>query len=160
VAARHPRRPVEPLAVLGVDPGTRRTGIVALDGRGRLLFRRQVLLDGDGVPARLLALHRAVDAALERSLAAILAIEDPAHPRNAHVAQLLGRAVGVCQLAAAARGTIVVEYRPAQLRAAVPRVPRRYRSAARWSADEVAAAAAATLAIEEPIEFAGRGNSA
>ncbi|MCL6554382.1 MAG: hypothetical protein K6W08_14870 [Firmicutes bacterium] len=49
--------------------------MVALDWRGRLLFRRRVLLEGDGVPARLLALHRAVDAALERSLAAILAIE-------------------------------------------------------------------------------------
>jgi hypothetical protein len=60
----------------------------------------------------------------------------------------------ISQLAAAARGIIVLEYRPAQLRAAVPRVLRRYCSAARWRAGEVMAAEAALLAIEKPIDSA------
>jgi Holliday junction resolvasome RuvABC endonuclease subunit len=97
-------------------------GIVAPDRRGRLLFWRQLLLDGEDISARLLALRRAADAAPERNLAAFLAIENPAHPRNTYTARLLGRAAGVSQLAAAARGIIVLKYRPAPLRAAVPRV--------------------------------------
>lgn len=127
---------------------------MALDGTGRLLFRRKIVLSlrsDDDVLLRLYRLWRAVDAALDRSRAAILAIEDPSHFRNARTANLLGRAVGVCQMPAVERGLLVLEYRPATLRPLVSEVLRRYRSAGRWSPDEVVAATAALRALREPI---------
>ncbi len=140
---------VDTVSILGVDPGTRIAGIAALDGRGRLLFRRQIRLDGDDPNRRLLLLHRAVERALDRSKAAILAIENPSHPRNARTAHLLGRAVGICALAAAQRDLVILEYRPAQVRAASREALRRYRGCPGWSEDEIAAASAALLALSE-----------
>ncbi len=137
------------LAVLGVDPGTRYAGIVALDGHGRLLFRRQVVLNGEDPNRRLLLLHRAVGRALDRSLAAVLAVENPSHPRNARTAHLLGRAVGVCTLAAYLRGLVVLEYRPAQVKAACRAATGRFRGYRGWSEDEVAALGAALLALRD-----------
>lgn len=142
------------LAALGVDPGTRNAGLVALDGYGRLLFRRTVVLNGADPNRRLLQLYLAVSDALDRSRAAILAIENPAHPRNARTAHMLGRAVGVCVLAAVERGLIVLEYRPAQIRKERVVVARRWRKA-KWSEDEIAACAAAVLALKEPVENGG-----
>ena len=143
---------MEPIAVLGVDPGTRRAGVAALGRNGRLLSRRAISLDGADPNRRLLALYEAVADALDRSRAAIVAIENPSHPRNARTAHLLGRAVGVCVLAAVERDLIVLEYRPAQVRRAVETVRRKWPSSSRWSSDEVTATALALLALEEPIE--------
>jgi|GEM_PF-3408920 Holliday junction resolvasome RuvABC endonuclease subunit len=137
------------LAVLGVDPGTRYAGLVALDGHGRLLFRRQIVLNGEDPNRRLLLLHRAVGRALDRSLAAVLAVENPSHPRNARTAHLLGRAVGVCTLAACTRDLVVLEYRPTQIKAAIPDVRKRFRGCRGWTDDELAAAGAALLALRE-----------
>lgn len=141
--------PVEPVAILGVDPGTRFAGLVAVDASGRLLFRRRLVLNGDDPNRRLLGLYMAVEKALDRSMAAILAIENPSHPRNARTAHLLGRAVGVCALAAARRDLVVLEYRPAQVRRAVQDALRRFRGCRGWSEDELAAAGAALLALVE-----------
>jgi hypothetical protein len=138
--------------ILGVDPGTHRAGTVAVDGKGRLLFRRAVILNWADPNRRLLGLYRAVADALDRSRAAILAVENPSHPRNARTAHLLGRAVGVCVLAASERDLIVLEYRPAQVRRAAEAVRKRWPSSERWSADEVTAAALALLALTEPVE--------
>jgi hypothetical protein len=61
----------------------------------------------------------------------------------------------VCVLAAVERDLIVLEYRPAQVRRVVEIVRRRWPSSARWSEDELVAAAAALLGLMEPIEHAG-----
>ena len=140
---------MEPVAILGVDPGTRHAGLVAIDRAGRLLFRRRLALSGDDPNRRLLLLHVAVERALDRSLAAILAIENPSHPRNARTAHLLGRAVGVCTLAATRRNLVVLEYRPAQVRRTLPDALRRFRGCRGWSEDELAAAAVALLALSD-----------
>lgn len=150
--SRGHRPPAGALSVLGVDPGTREAALVALDRSGRLLFRQHLALRGDDLLPRLLHLYNAVDAALARSRAAILAIENPAHPRNPHTAHVLGCAAGVSMLAAARRGLVVLAYRPAQLRAVRPDVLRRYRSAHRWTPDELAAACAALRALAEPVQ--------
>ena len=148
--ARHaPGAAQDRISVVGVDPGTRAAGIVAVDGHARLLFRKSLLIPGDDPNRRLLRLHSAVDQALARSRAAVLAIENPSHPRNARTAHLLGRAVGVCILAACNREIIVLEYRPAQVRAALADLLRRFRGCRGWSADELAAGAAALLAVRE-----------
>lgn len=137
------------ISILGVDPGTRFAGLVAIDAAGRLLFRRRLVLNGWDPNRRLLLLHLAVERALDRSMAAIMAIENPSHPRNARTAHLLGRAVGVCTLAATRRNLVVLEYRPAQVRHALADVLRRFRGARGWSEDELAAAAAALLASND-----------
>ena len=144
-----PGRSSKRISVLGVDPGTRTAGIVALDGAGRLLFRNRIVLRGEDPNRRLAALYRSVDRALARSKAAILAIENPSHPRNAKTAHLLGRAAGVCALAASLRDLIVLEFRPSQLRAAERNLAGRFSRCRGWSPDEVSAACAAMLALQE-----------
>ena len=139
------------LKILGVDPGTRIAGVAVLDGSARLVFRRRLALKDDDPNLRLLKLYSAVDGLLERSLAAVLAIENPSHPRNARTAHLLGRAVGVCVLAACRRKLLVVEYRPAQIRSVMPEVVSRYRSCRAWSRDELVAVCAAFLALREIV---------
>lgn len=91
---------------MGVDPGTRVAGLVALAGHGapRLLYRKQLRLGGGNPNTRLARLARAVEALLDRTGAAVLALEDPSHPRNARTAHLLGRAVGVCVVPAVHTG--------------------------------------------------------
>jgi len=139
------------LRILGVDPGTRIAGLAVLDGAARLVCKRRLVLEDDDPNLRLLKLYSAVDGLLERSLAAVLAIENPSHPRNARTAHLLGRAVGVCTLAACRRKLLVVEYRPAQIRSVMPEVVSRYRGCRAWSPDELAAACAAFLALREIV---------
>ncbi len=139
------------LVVMGVDPGTTRAALVALDGHARLVDRRHLTLAGE-LPFRLAALYRQTLDRLDRSQAAIVAIENPLQHRNLHTADLLSRAVGVVQLAAVQRQLITLEYRPAQWRPLLPEVHRRYRTAC-WSSDELAACAVALRALQEPIEL-------
>ena len=147
---------VAELSVLGVDPGTRKAGLAAVSASRGLVFHRAVTLNGGDPNVRVARLYTAVSRALDRSKAAVLAIENPSHPRNARTAHLLGRAVGVCTLAAVQRGLLVLEYRPSQIRRAAVLVHRRWPTSRRWDDDEVDAAAAALLALSEPIQGAGR----
>ncbi len=140
--------------MIGIDPSTTRAALVALDGHGRLLARHHLALSGE-IPIRLAALHRETARVLDRSQAAIVAIENPLQRRNLHTADLLSRAVGVVQLAAVQRRLITLEYRPSQWRSLLPEVHRRYRPA-QWSPDEIAACAVALRALQEPIEFGVR----
>lgn len=139
------------LLVLGVDPGTRWAGLVTLSGssalvdRARLDLQRMATDPGDP-NSRILALQRAVEAWLARYQPGVLAVEDPAHPRNAHTAQLLGRAVWACVQPAMSMGLLVAEYRPGQVRRVLPEVQRQLGADA-WSDDELAAAGAAWCAL-------------
>ncbi len=135
---------------MGVDPGTTRAAMVALDNCRRLVLHRHLSFAGE-VPIRLAALYRATSSLLKRSHAAIVAVENPLQLRNLHTADLLSRAVGVVQLAAVQRGLIVLEYRPSQWRTLLPEVEVHY-NLHQWSPDEVAACALALRALQEPIE--------
>lgn len=137
--------------VVGIDPGTRQAAFVALDSQGRLVLRRHLTLAGE-LLSRLAALYGHTVDLLARTKAAIVAVENPLHRRNPHTADLLSRAVGVVELAATQRGLIVLEYRPAQVRALVQEVGHRY-DVRRWSPDEQAACAVALRALQEPIEL-------
>lgn len=140
------------LLVLGVDPGTRWAGLVVLRGGSALVDRARLDLqrmarDPDDPNSRILALQRAVEAWLARYQPGVLAVEDPAHPRNAHTAQLLGRAVWACVQPALSMGLLVAEYRPGQVRRALPEVRRQLGADGAWSDDELAAAGAAWCAL-------------
>lgn len=156
-------RPKTTVAVLGVDPGTRWAGLVALRG-GKLLDRARLDLgriasDPQDPNSRILALQRAVEAWLARYQPGVLAVENPAHHRNAHTAQLLGRAVWACVAPAMALGILVAEYRPGQIQRAVQELRSRWANTGGWSDDELAAAGAAWCALvdlgQEPAQQRG-----
>jgi len=149
---QHNRRRLNPqrLVVMGIDPGSTRAGLVALDGHSRLVIRRCLTLSGE-LPIRLAALYRHTAHLLEESKAAIVAVENPLHHRNLHTTDLLSRALGIVQLAAVQRGLLTLEYRPAQWRPLLSEVHLRY-DVREWSPDELVACAVALRALREPIE--------
>ena len=108
------------MLVLGVDPGSLRTGYgaVASDGRrhrlvelGTLAPRKQLPL-----PDRLRHIHDGIAALLERLRPDALAVEDVFHAANTRTALVLGHVRGVVLLAGAERGVPVHEYPPATVK--------------------------------------------
>jgi crossover junction endodeoxyribonuclease RuvC len=110
------------MRVLGLDPGTERTGYgcVELEPDGPVRLASGVLQLGRGTLAERLA---CLDAELARIFAAYrpdsCATEGLFHHRNARSALLLGHARGVCLLAAARYGVPVAEYAPASVKRAI-----------------------------------------
>ena len=107
------------MRVLGLDPGTVRTGYGIVE-RAHDRFVRLgsgvVELGTGPLPHRLVRLQ----AELERLIAAysptVCAIESLFHHRNAKSALLLGQARGVCLFSAARHGLDIVEYAPASVK--------------------------------------------
>jgi crossover junction endodeoxyribonuclease RuvC len=108
------------MIVLGVDPGSLRTGWGAIDTDGR---RHRLLEQGVIAPAarlplpdRLHAIHAGVAALLARLRPDVLAVEDAFHSVNTKTALVLGHVRGVVLLAGAERGVPVHEYPPATVK--------------------------------------------
>jgi crossover junction endodeoxyribonuclease RuvC len=110
------------MRVLGLDPGTARTGygVVGLE-HGRLVrFASGVVQLGRGPLApRLATLHRELDRIIQTHKPTACAVEGLFHHRNPRSALLLGHARGVCLLVAAAHGLDVAEYPPATVKKAM-----------------------------------------
>lgn len=110
------------MRVLGLDPGTSRTGygVVGLENGRLVRFASGVVSLGRGPLApRLAALHRELDRLIETYDPTVCAVEGLFHHRNARSALLLGHARGVCLLVAAAHGLDVTEYPPATVKKAM-----------------------------------------
>ncbi len=110
------------MRVLGLDPGTSRTGYgVVGTENGRLVrYASGVVHLGRGpLACRLATLHAELDRLIRAHRPAACAVEGLFHHRNARSALLLGHARGVCLLAAAARGLEVAEYAPASVKKAL-----------------------------------------
>ncbi len=110
------------MRVLGLDPGTERTGYgcVTLGAEGPRYETSGVLHLGEGpLAARLARLHAELAALFDAQRPASCAIEGLFHHRNARSALLLGHARGVCLLVAAEHGVPVVEYAPATVKLAL-----------------------------------------
>jgi crossover junction endodeoxyribonuclease RuvC len=108
------------LIVLGVDPGSLRTGygVVETDGRRHRLIEMGTLSAGlrDPLPTRLRRIHDGVLALIERLQPDALAVEDVFHAANTRTALVLGHVRGVVLLAGAERGVPVHEYPPATVK--------------------------------------------
>lgn len=108
------------MIVLGVDPGSQRTGYGALDTDGRChrLVETGVLVPGVrlGLPERLRHIHTGVTALIERLRPDVLAVEDVFHATNTRTALVLGHVRGVVLLAGAQAGLAVHEYPPATVK--------------------------------------------
>lgn len=108
------------MIVLGVDPGSMRTGYGAIetDGRRHRLVETGVLAPGAGVslPEKLRHIHAGVATLIERLRPDALAVEDVFHAANTRTALVLGHVRGVVLLAGAQAGLAVHEYPPATVK--------------------------------------------
>jgi crossover junction endodeoxyribonuclease RuvC len=111
------------LRVLGIDPGSDRTGYgcVETDGRAHRLVVCGAIAAGaaDSFPTRLARIHRELTSVLAKTRPECVAIENVFHAANARSALKLGHARGVAILAAVEAGCAVVEYTPAEVKRAV-----------------------------------------
>ncbi len=109
------------MRVLGIDPGTRRTGWGVVEARGsRMVHVASGLAPGVGdcLAERLAAIADALDAAVLDHRPAAMAVETLFHAKNAQSALKLGHARGVALLSAARHGVRVFEYTAGQIKQA------------------------------------------
>ena len=132
---RHPARLVElrhrsegdrglaGVRILGVDPGSIRTGYGCIDTDGS---RHRVVTCGAlapaaraGFPEKLLAIRNGLASLIAGHRPDVVAIEDLFYARNARSALKLGHVRGVVMLAASEAGLPVSEFTPAEVKRAV-----------------------------------------
>ncbi len=108
------------MIVLGVDPGSLRTGYGAVetDGRRHRLIEMGALSPGQrlSLPEKLRHIHAGVAALVVRLRPDALAVEDVFHSANTRTALVLGHVRGVVLLAGAQAGIPVYEYPPATVK--------------------------------------------
>lgn len=111
------------MRVLGVDPGTIRTGWGLVERRGSRLtgIDAGVICAGSGEPLerRLHTIHAGLSAVVERLCPDAFAVESIFHARNANAALKLGHARGVALLVAATANLSVSDYAPAMVKRTV-----------------------------------------
>ncbi|HEY8232334.1 MAG TPA: crossover junction endodeoxyribonuclease RuvC [Vicinamibacteria bacterium] len=108
------------MIVLGVDPGSLRTGygVVDTDGRRHRLLEMGVLAPGQrlALPDKLRHIHAGIATLIDRLHPDALAVEDVFHAANTRTALVLGHVRGVVLLAGAELGVPVHEYPPATVK--------------------------------------------
>jgi len=108
------------MLVLGVDPGSQRTGygLVETDGRRHRMAECGALAPGGRLPLpdRLRHIHRGLADLIARARPDALAIEDCFHSANTRTALVLGHVRGVVLLAGAEAGLPVHEFPPATVK--------------------------------------------
>jgi len=116
-AAAHAPRPK---VILGIDPGSRRTGYgaIALANGHWQLLDRGVVAPPASLPLeqKLHEIHAYVLALLDRLQPDVLAVEDVFHAANTRTALVLGHVRGVVLLAGAEAGLPVCAYPPATVK--------------------------------------------
>ncbi len=109
------------MKVLGIDPGSHRTGwgVVASDG-GRLVHVASGVVHGRGetTTERLRAIADGLDEVLRAHAPDAVAVETVFHAENAQSALVLGQARGVALLCASRAGAEVFEYTAGQIKQA------------------------------------------
>lgn len=118
-----PPTTVEPVFVLGIDPGLSRCGYCVLrtDGRRSRAVALGVLRTSpqDPTPARLAELMNDIGELLDEFRPRSVAIERVLFQVNVRTAMAVGQAAGVVMAEAAARGMDVAEYSPNEVKGAV-----------------------------------------
>jgi crossover junction endodeoxyribonuclease RuvC len=110
------------MIAIGFDPGTARLGfgVIETDPLLRALDFGIVVTDASVPMAhRLLAIHRAVSALIDRFDPGAVAVESLFFARNVTTAMTVGQARGVVLLAAAERSVPVAEYSPSEIKQAI-----------------------------------------
>ena len=111
------------MLIVGVDPGSIRTGYgaIATDGRRHELIESGTLSPSSrlGLPERLHLIHEGLRTLLLRLRPDALAVEDLFYAKSAKSAIVLGHVRGVALLAGAEAGVRVLSYAPATVKAQV-----------------------------------------
>ena len=110
------------MRVLGLDPGTRKTGygVVGMKNGQPVRIASGVLNLGNGsLEMRLGRLHDGLLRVVSENQPTACAVEGVFQHRNPRSALVLGHARGVCLLAAALHNLAVVEYPPASVKRAI-----------------------------------------
>jgi len=119
--------------ILGIDPGSIRTGYGCVDSDGtrhRLVTCGAIVPPaGAAFPDRLHEIHKGLAHLIRSSAPECVVIENLFHGKNVRSALLLGHARGVAMLAAVEAGLPVVEYTPAEIKMAVAGYGRAEKSA-------------------------------
>jgi crossover junction endodeoxyribonuclease RuvC len=142
--------------ILGVDPGSVRTGYgaIATDGRRHRLLELGTLAAPARceLPERLRRIHQGVAGLLARLQPDVLAVEDVFHSINPRSALVLGHVRGVILLAGAQAGLPVFAFAPATVKVQITGYGRAEKS-------QVASMVARLLALPE-AETAGDATDA
>lgn len=108
------------LIVLGIDPGTARTGygVVVSENRRLSLLECGVVRTAAGRPLaeRIRQIFEALQSIIERFEPSVLSVEKVFQGRNPQSALTLGHARGVILLAGALAGIQIAEYSPAAIK--------------------------------------------
>ncbi len=108
------------MLILGVDPGSLRTGYgaVATDGRRHRLVEKGTIVSPRraSLPERLRHIHAGISAVIDRLRPDVLAVEDVFHAVNTRTALVLGHVRGVVLLASSEAGLAVHEFSPATVK--------------------------------------------
>lgn len=111
------------MIVLGVDPGSIRTGWGVIERKGpRLAYIAAGTIDAgrdEELATRLCEIHRALCAVIAQHAPGAMAVEDIFHARFARSALKLGQARGVALLAGAQAGLSIAAYPPALVKRSV-----------------------------------------
>jgi crossover junction endodeoxyribonuclease RuvC len=134
------------MIILGVDPGSLRTGYGAIetDGRRHRLLEMGIFAPSARLelPVRLRAIHVGLTEVIARLRPDVLAVEDIFHAANARSALVLGHVRGVVLLAGADAGLPVSAFPPATVKVQVTGFGRAEKS-------QVALMVARILALQE-----------
>jgi crossover junction endodeoxyribonuclease RuvC len=110
--------------IMGIDPGSQRTGIGIVDadanGTSRHVFHTALdVLDADSFPLRLKRIFEEVGAIIDAWRPGEIAIERVFMARNADSALKLGQARGAAICAVVGKGLGVTEYAPKEIKQAI-----------------------------------------
>jgi crossover junction endodeoxyribonuclease RuvC len=113
----------QPVRIIGIDPGLRRTGWGVIEAEGnRLVYVACGSVEPpDGLPlsSRLLAIHEGLASVLSRHQPMEAAVEQTFVNKDGVATLKLGQARGVAMLAPAMFGIAVAEYAPNQVKKTV-----------------------------------------
>lgn len=110
------------MRILGIDPGSRRTGygLIEIHGREVRAIAFGVLPGlGDSFPARLLTIGTALDLVFDQHLPDVVSIEQAFHARSARSTLILGQVRGLALWLAARRGLPIHEFAPRAVKLSV-----------------------------------------
>src|SRR5512145_511636 len=111
------------MIILGLDPGSERTGYGVVEVRGRTTapLDHGVIRVSDRfrLAERLRRIHEAVSGLIATHSPEVVAVESIFHAQNARSALVLGHVRGVILLSAAQAGVMIREFAPASVKAQV-----------------------------------------
>ena len=111
------------MRILGVDPGTWRTGVGVIESEGpkyRYLHCESISVKSKiSLPPRLVQIHRALCEIIQKFRPDILALENVFFGKDVQAMVKIGEARACAMLAASASGLDVIEYPPARVKQSV-----------------------------------------